>query len=83
MSVQTISFAVNNGGKLSFIQRHPDGQILVTRETSTGDTISDIDRLAFIDPGEMVMLYNYRKYLIENNYRHEFLNPSGSNPEPR
>ena len=83
MSVQTISFATNNGGKLSFTQRRHDGKVLVIRETSTGSAASDLDPIAFIDPAEFVMFYNYRKYLIENDYHHEFLNPNGTTPEPR
>ena len=57
--MNTISFNVNNGGKLKLIQREHDGKTLIVREDENGNNESIPDRSAFISAGDFVMLINY------------------------
>ena len=57
--MNTISFNINNGGKLKLIQREHDGKTLIVREDENGSHESMLDSTSFISAGDFVMLINY------------------------
>lgn len=81
--MNTISFDVNNGRTLKLVQRQHDGSTLIMVEDSCGNCESINDEEALISPGDFVMLINYFRYIKSHDYRHDFINSSGTNTEPR
>ncbi len=80
--VNTISFDVNNGGKMKLIQRRHDGTCLISTEDSKGFPTGNLtDDMAYISNGDMVMLLNYWIYVKENDIQNDFINPNGKNKE--
>lgn len=79
----TISFDVNNHRKLKLVQRQHDGATLIIVEDANGNHESIDDKEAFISPGDFTMLINYFRYIRSHDYRHDFINPNGTNEEPR
>ena len=72
-----ISFDINNGMALEFEQERHDGTVIVTKRTADG---SIVER-NIIPAGQFVMLNNLYRYIIENDYQNDFLNPFGKNKE--
>ena len=81
--VNTISFDVNNQRKMKLVQRQHDGTTLIIVEDAKGNHESINDSEALISPGDFVMLINYFRYIKSHDYRHDFINPNGTNMEPR
>lgn len=77
--MNTISCNVNNGGKLSLIQREHDGKVLIINADSNEVHESLSDNEAFIDAGDMVMLINYYRYIKRYDIQNNFINPNGKN----
>lgn len=74
----TISFNINNGNTLEITQREHDGKVLISYSDKD---IENPDSLAFISPGDFVMLINYYRYIKRNDYQNDFINPTGKNRE--
>lgn len=81
--VNTISFDVNNQRTMKLVQRQHDGTTLIIVEDASGNHESINDNEALISPGDFVMLINYFRYIKSHDYRHDFINPNGTNTEPR
>lgn len=81
--VNTISFDVNNQRTMKLVQRQHDGTTLIMVEDASGNHESINDNEALISPGDFVMLINYFRYVKSHDYRHDFINPNGTNPESR
>lgn len=81
--INTISFDVNNQRTMKLVQRHHDGSTLIIVEDASGRDESIDDNEAFISAGDFVMLINYYRYIKSHDYRHDFINPNGTNTEPR
>lgn len=81
--VNTISFNVNNQRTMKLIQRQHDGTTLIIVEDASGNRESINDNEALVSPGDFVMLINYFRYIKSHNYQHDFINPNGTNMEPR
>ena len=71
-----ITFDTNNGGILSFEQEEHDSDVLVHRSQCGvivyGNTIP---------AGDMVMLYNFYRYIKDNDIKNDFINPNGTNKD--
>lgn len=81
--VNTISFDVNNQRTMKLVQRQHDGTTLIIVEDTSGNHESINDNEAIVSPGDFVMLINYFRYIKSHDYRHDFINPNGTNTEPR
>lgn len=78
----TISFNVNNGGKMKLIQREHDGICLISTENEKGENNNLLsDKEAFISNGDMVMLLDYYIWVKRNDIQNDFINPDGKNYE--
>lgn len=75
-----LTYNINNGGILELIQRGHDGKVLISDSNRLDDAFKPIEEL-IIDPGEMVMLINYFRYVKENDIQNDFINPNGKNKE--
>lgn len=73
---QIITFAVNNGITLRFVQEVHDGPVFVQHVTKDGATL-----VANIFPGDFVMLWNWYEYVKTNDLHDPFINPNGKNTE--
>lgn len=73
-----ISFDINNNGKVELVQREHDGKVLISYSDKD---IENPDNLAFINPGDFVMLINYYRYIKRNDIQNDFINPTGKNKE--
>ena len=71
-----ISFDVNNNGRMEFVQREHDADVLIhiyhDGVKTYGNTIPNCD---------MVMLYNLYRYIKDNDIQNDFINPNGANKE--
>lgn len=71
-----ISFDVNNNGRMEFVQRKHDANVLIhiyhDGVKTYGNTIPN---------GDMVMLYNLYRYVKDNDIQNDFINPNGANKE--
>jgi hypothetical protein len=76
--MSTISYEVNNGGKLTLNQRNHDGDVLIIKTDSKGNHESINDNEAFISASDMLMLINYYRYIKSNNIQCDFINPNGT-----
>ena len=75
MRQNTLSFKTNNNGILNMIQHEIDGKVIVKRlEKDNG-----YKQIVEIPAGDMVMLINLYKYIIENDIQNDFINPHGKN----
>lgn len=62
------TFNVNNGGIFTATQEKHDGKIILSDNT-------------IIPAGDMIMLFNYYRYIKNNNIQNDFINPTGTNKE--
>lgn len=75
MRQNTLSFKTNNNGIINMIQLKLDGKVIVKRlEKDKG-----YKTITTIPAGDMVMLINLYKYIIENDIQNDFINPHGKN----
>lgn len=81
--INTISFNTNNQRTMQLIQRQHDGSTLIVVKDARGYGEPINDNEAFISAGDFVMLINYYRYIKSHDYRHDFINPNGTNTEPR
>ena len=77
-NMNKISFDINNNEKIELVQREHDGKVLISYSDKE---IENPDNLAFISPGDFVMLINYYRYIKRNDYQNDFINPTGKNRE--
>lgn len=73
MRQNTLSFKTNNNGLLNMIQHEIDGKVIVKRLEKD----KSYKQIAEIPAGDMVMLINMYKYVIENDIQNDFINPYG------
>lgn len=63
---QTISFDVNNGGTLTFVQEEHDGHVEAVTWDPEKDGVRGVRYGDIISAGDMVMLLNYYRYQKEH-----------------
>lgn len=66
-----ISFNVNNQRVLTLSQADHDSPVIAGSSPA----------LTSIPAGDMVMLINFYRYIKNNDFRHDFINPNGKNEE--
>lgn len=71
-----ISFEVNNGGVLEFTQNEPNGDVRVHRLEDGHKVYGNT-----IPAGDMVMLHNLYRYIVDNDIHNSFINPYGTKKE--
>ena len=71
-----MSFDVNNGRVLHFSQVKHDGKVFVC---SFAD--NEFKEETEIPNGDFVMLYNFYRYIKDNDIYHDFINPNGKEVE--
>lgn len=71
-----ISFNVNNNGRMEFIQREHDADVLIHIYHDGAKTYGNT-----IPNGDVVMLYNLYRYIKDNDIQNDFINPNGANKE--
>lgn len=67
----------NNGEMLVFFQAEDDATIHVNRWDGKGNA----EHTASIPTPDFIMLYNFYRYVKENDIRNDFINPNGKNKE--
>lgn len=75
MRQNTLSFKTNNNGILNIIQHEVDGNITVKRLEKD----NRYKQIAEISAANMVMLINMYKYIKDNDFQNDFINPNGKN----
>ena len=73
-----LTFDVNNGRTLEFTQYDNDGTGTVFASAHDGLTC---EYEIGIPQGDFVMLWNFYRYIKDNNIYHEFINPNGREVE--
>jgi len=76
-TMNKISFDINNGMTLEFVQREHDSNVLVHKIDHNGKKVYGNT----IPNGQFVMLYNLYQYVIDNDIQNDFINPYGKNKE--
>ena len=72
-----LTFQTNNGEALVFCQIEDDSKVFVNHWNENGD----VEELEAISAPDFVMLYNFYRYIKENNIHHDFINPNGKEVE--
>ena len=70
-----LSYDVNNERTLVLSQEKHDGPVTAEIRNRDGSLCGDDGFV--IQPGEMVMLMNYYRYIKANDIRDDFINPYG------
>lgn len=76
--VQKLTYNINNGGQLELVQRGHDGTVLIMDSNRQDQKERKSD---YISAGDMVMLINYYRHIIDNDIQNDFINPNGANFE--
>jgi len=76
--IQKLTYSINNAGKLELVQRGHDGTVLIIDSSRENQEERKSD---YISAGDMVMLINYYRYIIDNDIQNDFINPNGINCE--
>jgi len=76
--IQKLTYSINNAGKLELVQRGHDGTVLIMDSNRENQEERKSD---YISAGNMVMLINYYRYIIDNDIQNDFINPNGANYE--
>ena len=76
--IQKLTYSINNAGKLELVQRGHDGTVLIMDSSRENQKERKSN---YISAGDMVMLINYYRYIIDNDIQNDFINPNGINCE--
>lgn len=76
--IQKLTYSINNGGLLELVQRGHDGTVLIMDSSRENQKERKSN---YISAGDMVMLINYYRYIIDNDIQNDFINPNGANHE--
>lgn len=76
--IQKLTYSINNNGQLALVQRGHDGTVLIMDSNRQNQKERKSD---YISAGDMVMLINYYRYIIDNDIKNDFINPYGANFE--
>lgn len=77
-----IEIEINNNGKLRVSQTEADkARYGIALESI--DEKGNIDRRDLISEGDFVMLMNYYRYVVDNDIKDEFINPTGLNDKDK
>ena len=80
MDYQAISFDLSNGEKRVFRQERHDGTVtavLMDEKWAPGSQTDGGHDPVLIPPGDVIMLLNYYRYMKDNDYQCDFINPHG------
>ena len=72
-----LTFQTNNGEMLVMYQLDDDCAVMVNHWNENGEA----EKLPTISAPDFVMLYNYYRYIKENDIYHDFINPNGKEVE--
>lgn len=77
-----IEIEINNNRKLRVSQTEADkARCGIALESI--DEKGNIDRRDLISEGDFVMLMNYYRYVVDNDIKDEFINPTGLNDKDK
>lgn len=71
-----IELNVNNGETLFLTQVSADGDTIINRYDGCNMMFE-----CAISAGDMVMLLNFYRYVKDNDFQNDFINPNGKNKE--
>lgn len=71
-------FLVNNNGTMEVKQDKPDSSVTIHTYHNFNDFNSTKNDYT-ISASDMVMLFNYYRYVKDNNIQCDFINPNGKN----